>query len=786
MSKNLENIVAKIKEVRMKKRPEVDAKMKAITELRDAVRTTETLTNAILASDEDLKSSLGSMRYSEVVDKLDAANKLAMDAMDRLSRDSINIGVAGLSGQGKSMILRMLTGLGKAQIPTGDAGACTAVRSVVHNSLETKAVIHFLTGTSLLEKKVWPSFKPNTEDFGLGIAPRPDTLEEFLKLDLSSLVPESDEEAAKSKAQENWDRVKEIQKALNSDPELKSWLGQPPKQVEFNSVSDWLVKDGEEKTKHNVVDYVEIWTPFEMGLPQGLTVLDIPGLGDPTPGIKDDMRASLKYKADIVFFMRKAAKDGSRDFWSDMDHEAFNMIKDIYPENQVRPRDWVQLIMNKDTRNNPREGDHRNESNTERLAKIAPRGFRPVICDCGSKECVRSMVDEHIEELVSQVGTIDQLRIDHANAAFRLALTEASTLLDKLTRANANLVASQPDLKKLLKSLERKFRGDLQSPFDAIETKSDANFKAKAEEVLSGAFRNVEAVLNQMYSEHGEADEFPAEFPAFSKKRILEEFRQEKGPGEAENVSVRNQREAVLKLLRNELSKCCQSLIDGYFDCVVRMGFDQNPPLCRIAPPPANGSEDSKTRIERFLAALRKSENGRYLTLDDAVSDLLRFSLTFDNSILPAIYRIDEINDFVPTIRGRDLDVNLKTYNASLDESLGRTEEAKEKKAMATFNWLKLKSESIVNKATSGSEDSPLTIIAEHIANMMRANFDSFVFRFIWGDDCDDDWSRFIEENKHKLWPKEFEEAMANSQRAQKWNDAVRPLADAIQKAQAI
>ena len=254
MSKNLEGIVASIRDIRAKKRPEVEANLKKIDNLLTAIRTTRGRADSVATQYPDLKEALRGISFNEAENLLGKARIACEAAFTRLSRDSINIGVAGLSGQGKSQILRMLTGLGDSQIPTGGGGACTAVQSIVHNSRDQKAVIHFLTPTGLLEKKVYPSFaEKGTSPFALGIGSRPGTVDQFLNMDLLALVPENEQDAARNQADENWDKVKDLQKALRSDSELVRLLGSGPKEVPFGEVREWLTKDKGE-TKHNVVE----------------------------------------------------------------------------------------------------------------------------------------------------------------------------------------------------------------------------------------------------------------------------------------------------------------------------------------------------------------------------------------------------------------------------------------------------------------------------------------------------------------------------------------------------
>ena len=62
----------------------------------------------------------------------------------------------------------------------------------------------------------------------------------------------------------------------------------------------------------------------------------------------------------------------------------------------------------------------------------------------------------------------------------------------------------------------------------------------------------------------------------------------------------------------------------------------------------------------------------------------------------------------------------------------------------------------------------------------MRANYDAFVFRFIWGDQCEDEWSRFADRNKAVFWKDEFDAAAANSRLAKDWASALDALRAAL------
>ena len=758
MSKNLDGIVARIRDVRAQKRPEIEKNLQKIDALLTALRDTRGRASAVAARYPDLATVLQGVSFNDAENRLNEARKACEDALIRLRRESINIGVAGKARQGKSMILQMLTGLGDKQIPTGDGGFCTAVRSIVHNRDAQSATVHYLTEARLLGDKVYPSYEPvGTSDVALGLSSRPSSVAAFLAADLPS-IPDT----ASVEAIENWKKVQALQTDLRANPGLVSKLNTSPESIPLDSVRDFLVKDKGE-TNYHIVDYVEIVTPFDADLPKGMTVYDLPGLEDPSPGIRETMLKCVSEEADVVFLLRMPKNTG--DDWDAADLRTMTQLKKIYPASEVQPKDWIQLVLNLDKR----PASH-NEKNVDLMSAKAPHGFRPVICDCGSKDKVRGMVDANIDALVSQAGRIDDLRIRQADEAFCIALAEANALYNVLRNASGDIIAQESGFNFQRHLLT--FMAELRGPFKKDLAPA---FREMVHDVLARHFKAAETKFGQLYDKNADAKDFPPELPVFSKTRIKEEFDAGYGPAGVVEKTVRNQREAVLKLLRDQLTECCAELVARYYDCVIGTGFNPNPALNRIA----SASEavgSSKERLERFLSAVRA--NGSYAGLETAVEGLLRFELSFDETVLPAIYGISDLDDFNPELPkeakeegSHELD-DIKNYIGGLHDSGKQTEDF--------YNWLRMKSESILGCITSGSASSPLAIVSEHVANTMRANYDAFVFRFIWGDTTENEWRRFADRNKAIFWKDDFDKAAANSQLAKDWQAALAGLAAAL------
>ena len=776
MSKNLEGIVAEIRRVRSQKRPEIEKKKQRLDALLATVQATRSKATAVAAHYPDLTTAMQGVPFNEAENKLIEAQAACETALTRLRRESINIGVAGKARQGKSMILQMLTGLGDKQIPTGDGGFCTASRSIVHNHDDKSATIHYLTESELLIQKVYPSYAPKgSSDVALGLPNRPASIAAFIKAPLPS-VPETESEEALI----NWSKVCTLQADLRENPALVAKLGAAPESVPLDTVRDFLVKDNGE-TNYQVVDYVEIVTRFDTDLPKNMTVYDLPGLEDPSPGIRETMLKCVSEDADIVFLLRMPKNTG--DDWDKADLRTMTELKQIYPNGEVLPKDWIQLVLNLDKR-----PESHNEKNVAKMAKTAPRRFTPVICDCGSKDAVREMVDANIDALVNQAGRIDDLRIRDAETAFRAALTEVGSLYNALRNASGDIVAQESGF--VFKPHWEEFQKWLRFPFRSQMAKKTNDslypFSELANEVLAKHFKAARAKFKALYDANENAAQFPAELPVFSKARIENLM----GGNDAENginKAVRNQREAVLKFVRAELTGCCEELMNRYFEKVVSIGFDGNPALKHFG----NEKAASRERISDFLCAVRQS--GSFPTIESAAEELQSFSLTFEDTILPAIYSTDDLDDFDPDLSyagsktesddedGDDKKADVRRLDRVKQHILREIPVSDAQgRAKYLFNWLKLKSGSLVSSMTTGSDESAAGAIAKYVAAAMKANYDAFVFRFIWGDDCDTEWETLARKNQAIFWKEDFEVATANSKLAKDWNAALAGLATAL------
>lgn len=755
MSANLDALVQGIRAKRSEKLPQAQAHLEKLKAAREAVVTTRTRAAAVAANNPDLQTKLGGVRYDAALQLLETAIESADRAVKRLSRESINIGVAGKARQGKSQILQMLTGLSDKQIPTGDGGYCTGSRSVIRNSENNLARIYFKKEADLMEQIILPLCR------SLSVSPCPGSVRAFLQ----SVLPEQPKDTIKAN---EWINLYELHRDLNDNPTLVNLLGSPAQDVGFDDLRKYVTKD-EGDTLFQVVDHVYVETPFDSGLPKGMLVFDLPGLEDPTKGVLETMLTSVKEDSDIVFLMRKPGDMG--DDWGNGDIEINKRLQGIYESDGIEPKDWLLLVMNH-VRAHERIGKDGNvktiPDNAANLASMLKKvsyrfpGFHAVECDCGSKDEVRKMVDENVEVLVQQTSRIDDLRLRQSDESYSAAMDEVRVVYRNLREASSDIVADQCGFNFKRKFTE--FMSDLRDPLKKDLKDLSPELMAAIKDILVKNFSGAAQKMKDLYAAYDDKDDFPQDFPIYSKRYLTSKFGAANAPIDPIGESVRNQREALFKLCRDVLEGCCQQLNAAYFENVAAKVFE-NKAVSMATRDLVADATDSRGKIEAFSALLNRE--GHSPTLASAVAGLLSFNLTFESTILPALYGVPAFADFnpeSPTLNFTDMVTDINSI------------QTKEERADCLYNWQKWRCEQILSDATSGTEFSPLTVISTYVSNIMQANFSSFVFSFIWGEDCTNEWERLVKSNQSVFWKDEFEAAARNSEISRAWSEALSAL----------
>lgn len=225
-------------------------------------------------------------QYRKILDDLLEANK---KTERRLSRKTINIGVAGGARVGKSTLLQTLTGLTDNQIPSGSGAPVTAVRSQIFNQeagATPFARIEFYDETDFIENRIKPLMKDHT---GFATYLRKKninsdvfSIKEFLAYPFDEKCDDNDSELeGKDEINIRLAKLLKIQKYYDS---YKDSIGQGQKTVhDMSSLRQYVAypeKEESEPHTYLTVRNVEIHCHFPSLDGVKIQLVDLPGFGE--------------------------------------------------------------------------------------------------------------------------------------------------------------------------------------------------------------------------------------------------------------------------------------------------------------------------------------------------------------------------------------------------------------------------------------------------------------------------------------------------------------------------
>lgn len=764
MSANLDALVNGIRDKRREKLPQAKERLVKLQNAKQSVIDAKSKVMQVTGSNPEVQANLYGLPYDQTLSMIDAAIEASENAVSRLSRESINIGVAGKARQGKSQILQMLTGLSDKQIPTGDGGYCTGSRSVIRNSENNLARIYFKKEADLMEQIILPLCR------SLKVSPCPGSVRAFME----ATLPEQQKDAVKAS---EWKNLNDLHRDLNNNPGLKDLLGSQPQEVGFGDLRKYVTKDEGDKL-FQVVDHVYVETGFDSGLPKGMLVFDLPGLEDPAKGVCETMLTSIKEDADIVFLMRMPSVMG--DDWGTGDIDINQQLQSIYAGDDIDPKDWILLVMNhvREHKKIGKDGKEKiipdNEENLDRILQeeIPARcpGFHAVKCDCGSKEAVRMMVNDNVEVLIQQTSRIDDLRISQADAKFAGAMSAVRSLADAFSSAVGQSVAQSGgfDYDDHWKKFKAALRGPFKKSVDGQLGDMQQTFKAS----LKGAFGAAYKAMKKIYEECESAPnaKFPSEFPVVDKEGLVIMLEGEDSTAVAIARAARNQLNAVVGLLRAELQGCCEELRAIYLSNVVKSVTNGNAAIQALLQSVPEQERSTPAGVVSVLKNRLEEGGGSMGTVVSALENLLHFDVSYETQLLPYLFDCPEfVEKLDPDSPNSDLGKLADYLNKEFRDDFNG-------QADVLFNSLKNYSLNWIAPLANARSEGPCEEVSKGIMRVVKANYRNFVALFVWGVETVKEWKSFTRTNAATLWPAEFDKSIQQSQIGKQLRDIVTML----------
>jgi hypothetical protein len=256
----------------------------------------------------------------------------------RFNRQTINIGVIGQARQGKSTLLRRLSGLTERVIPSRAGSFCTSAQSIIyhHEHSRTYAKVHFYSESSFIDQVLADYF--NKLNYAM-----PSSIALFQKQSIPEFKPTDYLDPSTSEA--SWMRLKEYHNYVNS---YSPFLKKEPliMEVEEGDIEKFVSYQDNSDYRHLAVQKVEIFHKFpdEKTAVNSIGWIDMPGLGDTRLGDEERMITALGEDTDFILLVRRPlVNDGLKNtdtFLSDAAHKA---LRDRLPLRQ-----WSFMVLNFD------------------------------------------------------------------------------------------------------------------------------------------------------------------------------------------------------------------------------------------------------------------------------------------------------------------------------------------------------------------------------------------------------------------------------------------------------
>jgi hypothetical protein len=320
----------------------------------------------------------------------------------RLSRTALNVGMVGRARQGKSRFLQSLTGLTSQEIPDGAVGFCTGVPSIAQHMPggKTYADVYFHTPESFMSEVIAPYYER------LELGRPPSSPIGFSGKPLANLPLE-----ATAEQQAAYGHLSSYHRTY---PEYESLIGAvSPRQVGAADIRRYVAQDDEagQRTYNafRAVRRVQIATEFPRPDLDGVSVIDLPGLGDTNLGDSRIMLSELKDDVDLVLFLRRPSPEG--DSIHDYDINLYDIARDSLAEIPMERRSF--LILNHRQSPDPALDNMAScQAFAEQVAGSPIRVAKVMIADCSSGDEVGAAFENVVDYLLDNIGELDRMLLD--------------------------------------------------------------------------------------------------------------------------------------------------------------------------------------------------------------------------------------------------------------------------------------------------------------------------------------------------------------------------------------
>jgi energy-coupling factor transporter ATP-binding protein EcfA2 len=389
---------------------DIQEKRERLQQVADAIQKLEDQRRHLLKDGPpSMIDSLKSINLGALVGEIEQEIHELEKPQSRFSRTTLNIGVIGRTGQGKSTLLLSLSGLSPEVIPTGQSSYCTGARSLIlHNNDERQggATIHFYSEGEFLKDVLSPYY----EKLELGTPPT--SLRNFAHHPLPPLG--NTHKGGHTKLGEMHRYLQSYQTNIQT---YQDCIGSPPLSIPTSDVRQYIAQDSPDGKKrysyYLAVKEARITQKFGYQDIGKIALLDMPGLGDMRIADEKHLMQALGEHIDTVLFVIKP--DADRGVFADVNFDLYDLAYTAFKGIPLKSCSF--MVFNHRKSFNPKDDNGKNcqllkdeiESGSRGIAGRRVEVKECFIADCSNpEEAMEKVLGPILDGLTLHMVTLDQ------------------------------------------------------------------------------------------------------------------------------------------------------------------------------------------------------------------------------------------------------------------------------------------------------------------------------------------------------------------------------------------
>jgi hypothetical protein len=422
-----------------------------------------------------ISSRLSKINLSNLIEEVNQELKRLENLQKRLSRPTLNIGVVGRMRQGKSTLLKSITGLSDDEIPTSSGGVCTKVLSkIFHEPQRIGNDVEFHS---------WSSFKEILHLYfdKLGLQGRKPNEKDDVNVKFLPFLPES--QAKDENARHLYGRLRA--EYYNNFEQYQRLLDGSKKPISKEDIKQYTTQENTLNSEYLAVKEMIIRCQFPYEEVGKIGVIDLPGLGDNPISDVELLIKTLREDIDFIIFVRRPDPIGAD--WEYADREMYTIAREALGEFPIK--ECSLMVFNK-----IKEQEQLSLKACQLFQKTIEaqeiKVCRTVIADCTDSDAVKDdILIPALHDLTNNINSVYQEYFKSQNDRLQKLRGKISQELQNAEKVLKGFAQEDPEGFNYWfeKKLWEKINAAIQDKYDELElnkAKPDSEFEQEINSVV--------------------------------------------------------------------------------------------------------------------------------------------------------------------------------------------------------------------------------------------------------------------------------------------------------------